>query len=466
MATLRTDNSDGYVANSGSPPIVPRVKKRIIVCCDGTWQDGVLTENRQSYTNILRLARTINHEDSRSQPAIPQIVFYQSGIGSEKNFYSEYIVGTTGGSLADKVEEAYAFIAHNYYPGDEIFLFGFSRGAYTARMTAMFIGKIGVLDRADMDHFAGIFLAYQKLGKSKDDAEIQRLNAELAPWTGHDSPGKKRADSDEDTFSVKFVGVFDTVGSLGFPEEITHKSPTIKNLFGFNDRVLGEHIQYAYHAMALNETRADFNCCKFEQTPAALQKGQVLSQKWFTGCHADIGGGYKDHDLADLTLFWMAANLENHLSLDYAYLGSLPRPTAGWGEQPPHDPIKGIYSVAHTIQRPLPTATNSVTHETIHSSVLHQQSLVESLDNVLSQNPQLVVPLQSLEDALRSHWPALKSADHDPSLPLSKTMDNITAKDTGLTTEAGKRVREKNWLGKIVRDISGLPSSTNLRECR
>jgi len=355
--------------------------------------------------------------------------------------------------LADKVEEAYAFIAHNYYPGDEIFLFGFSRGAYTARMTAMFIGKIGVLDRADMDHFAGIFLAYQKLGKSKDEAEIQRLNAELAPWTSHDSPGKKRADSDKDSFSVKFVGVYDTVGSLGLPEEITHKSPTIRNIFGFNDRVLGEHIQYAYHAMALNETRADFDCCKFEQSPAGLQKGQVLRQCWFTGCHADIGGGYKDHDLADLTLFWMAANLENHLSLDYAYLGSLPRPSAPWGEQPPHNPTTGIYSVAHKIQRTLPTDTNSVTHETIHSSVTHQRSAVEPLDKVLTQNPDLVGPLHSLEDALRNHWPVLTSADHDPSLPLRQTIDNVTQKETGLTTEAGKPVREKNWIGKIAHGI-------------
>ncbi|KAJ6509494.1 hypothetical protein C8R47DRAFT_1098890 [Mycena vitilis] len=430
-----------------------RVRKRIIVACDGTWQDGVSTENRQSYTNILRLARTINHEDNRTQPATPQIVFYQSGIGSEKGFYSEYIIGTTGGTLADKVEEAYGFIAHNYYPGDEIFLFGFSRGAYTARMTAMFIGKIGVLDRADMDHFAGIFSAYQALGKSKDEAEMQRLNEELAPWTGHDSPGKKRADSGDDSFSIKFVGVFETVGSLGLPEELTHKSPHIRNLFGFNDRLLGEHIQYAYQALAVNEPRADFDCCKFEQSPGGLRKGQVLRQCWFTGCHADIGGGYKAHDLADLTLFWMAANLEDHLSLDYAYLGSLPRPNFPWGEQSAHDPANGIYKIAKKIQRTLPTETNSVTHETIHSSVLHQKSLVEPLSIDLSQHPHLVAPLLPLEDALRGHWPVLTSTVHDPSIPLGGTVDQVTQKDTGLTTESGKRVRERNWLGKIAHEI-------------
>ncbi|KAK7064262.1 DUF2235 domain-containing protein [Favolaschia claudopus] len=374
-----------------------RIKKRIIVCCDG-W-------NRQSYTNILRLARTISHEDNRFQPAIPQI-----------NFYSQYIVGT----------RAYAFIAHNYFPGDEIFLFGFSRGAYTARMTAMFIGEIGVLDRADMDHFADIFLAYQKLGKAKDQGG--------KTITIHESRGKKRADSDRDTFTVKFIGVYDTVGSLGLPEELTRKSKVVQNIFGFNDRRLGEHVQYAYHAMALNETRADFNCCKFEQSPNALAKGQVLRQTWFTVSPSNPN---------------VQANLEPHLSLDYSYLGTLPRPTTLWGEQPPHDPLTGIYSLAHKIQRPLPTMTDSVTHETIHPSVLYQRSLVRPLDDALTENPKLVATLSPLEDALRDHWPQLVSAGHDPSVPSSETKEN-----SGRLTMNVDQARDKHWIGRLVSSIS------------
>ncbi|KAF5384893.1 hypothetical protein D9615_001489 [Tricholomella constricta] len=270
-----------------------RVPKRIVVCCDGTWQDGVSNEERSSYTNILRLARTINHEDERFKPVIPQIVFYQSGIGSDKNFYSKYIEGTTGGSLGDKVEEAYAFIAHNYHPGDEVkyFFLAFHEysdqfspyGAYTARMVAMFIGRIGVLDRKDMDHFAGIFLTYQKLGKCKDPAEAEILRRRLSPWNQHDSPGKVRADSDKTTFSVKCLGVFDTVGSFGLPEELAYCSKDVRTLFGFPDKTLGAHIERAYQALALNETRADFSCAKFEQTAAGREKKQVLKQCWFTG---------------------------------------------------------------------------------------------------------------------------------------------------------------------------------------
>ncbi|KAF7310874.1 DUF2235 domain-containing protein [Mycena chlorophos] len=435
-----------------------RAIKRIIVCCDGTWEDGVTMTNRQSYTNILRLARTMNHEDTRFNPPIPQIVFYQSGIGSEKDWYSEYVVGITGASLGDKVEEAYAFIAHNYVPGDEIFLFGFSRGAYTARMVAMFIDLIGVLDRTDMDHFATIFLAYQKLGKTEaknnmnDADEVQKLQSELSYWMSPNAPGKLRTTS-PGGFSVKLVGVFETVGSLGLPSELTHHAAS-RDVFGFNDQRLGQHIQYAYHALALNEPRADFNCCKFEQTPEGAAKGQVLSQCWFSGDHADVGGGYKHHDLADITLFWMATNIADHLSLDYQYLGSLPQPMDPYGAQPPHSPLVGIYKLAHKIQRTPPTETNNVTHETIHSSVLDQRKLNPTVGSDIQIHPQLIHPLLPLEAALKSHWPALTHAasEHNTSATQTARVATETA-DTGLTTESGHRIREKNWLGKLAHGV-------------
>ncbi|KAF7306890.1 DUF2235 domain-containing protein [Mycena indigotica] len=455
-----------------TPRAQTRVRKRIIVCCDGTWQDGpfyafVLGQqltNNQEYPQetvkatltswFVRIARTINHEDARYNPPIPQIVFYQSGIGSEKGWYSEYIVGTTGATLGDKVEEAYAFIAHNYMPGDEIFLFGFSRGAYTARMVAMFIGLIGVLDRTDMDHFAGIFLACQKLGKTKDDTEKRTLKTQLHSWTGENSPGKNRTKAPDDNFSVKFVGVFETVGSLGLPQELTHR-PGIQNVFGFNDRLLGEHIQYAYQALALNEPRADFDCCKFEQTSLAAQRGQTLSQCWFSGCHADVGGGYRNHDLADITLFWMAANVGDHLSLDYKYLGSLPQPAYPYGEQPPHDPRTGIFALSHKLQRKIPTQTNNVTHETIHASVLQQRTLSEVVDVDIVTHSHLVPPLLPLEDALRKHWASLGPPNSDDTASLQQHVKHIvTHTNTGLATESGQRIHENNWLGRLLHEVT------------
>ncbi|KAI0669822.1 hypothetical protein C8Q78DRAFT_976460 [Trametes maxima] len=370
--------------------------KRIIVCCDGTWQDGIIVKQRWKYTNILRLARAINHVDNRSQPAIHQVVFYQSGIGTE-NLYDEIVNGS-------KVEEAYAFIAHNYQPGDEIFLFGFSRGAYTARMVAMFIGAIGVLDRTEMDHFATIFVAYQKRGKSDQPDEIRRLDEELSPWTGSDAPGKRRADGGPGGFSVKVVGVFDTVGSVGMPEELTLKDAKMKSLFGFPDRLLGHHIERAYQVLALNEHRADFDCARFEQTEEGRRKGQLLRQCWFTGSHCDIGGGYEEHDLSDITLNWMISNIGDALSFDYDYVISLPRPTTFWGTQPPHNSRTGIFAVSKEIQRKLPTVTDNVTHEVIHPSVLQQVHLVPDLQEIINSNPKLVIPLCPWEEQVKLHW--------------------------------------------------------------
>ncbi|KAG6336091.1 hypothetical protein ID866_2988, partial [Astraeus odoratus] len=211
-----------------------------------TWQDGVKVKDRWKCTNILvkivqgaqsrRCAGGISDTSDRVLPNRDRELTQLLLAICRR-------LGATGLSLADKVQEAYAFIAQNYFPGDEIFLFGFSRGAYTARMVAMFIGAIGVLDKTDMDYFADIFLGYQKLGKSTDPKEIAKLKEQLDPWTSQTSRGKKRADLDRDSFTVKCVGVFDTVGSVGLPEEITHKTPPANSIFGFPNTELGDHIQ-------------------------------------------------------------------------------------------------------------------------------------------------------------------------------------------------------------------------------
>ncbi|KAK0245372.1 hypothetical protein EDD85DRAFT_873415 [Armillaria nabsnona] len=378
-----------------------RDRKRLIVCCDGTWQDGVLTQDRLLYTNTLRLARTITNEDTRSDPPIQQIVFYQSGIGSERNLYDEYVDATTGGSLADKVEEAYAFIALNYFPGDEIFLFGFSRGAYTARMVSMFIGAIGLLDRRDMDNFARIFIAYQRLAKSDDEQERQLLTDELHAFTKPDAHGLQRVNT---PFSIKCVGVFETVGSLGLPDELSLDLKKATLIFGFPDRVLGGHIERAYHALALNETRRDFDCAKYERARDGLSKGQIFKQCWFGGCHSDIGGGYRDHDLADIALIWMAANVQDMLSLDMEYLRSVPSPIAPWGSQKPHNPRTGLASLFFATERKLPLSVNNITNETIHPSVLEQAELPSALVDAIAAGHTLVEHLLPLEEEFKAKW--------------------------------------------------------------
>ncbi|EGN94668.1 hypothetical protein SERLA73DRAFT_96017 [Serpula lacrymans var. lacrymans S7.3] len=415
------------------------------------------------YTNILKLSRALNHVDERPDFPIPQIVFYQTGVGSEPNLYSEYVQGATGYSLVVKVQEAYAFIAQNFHPGDEIYLFGFSRGAYTARMIAMIIGAIGVLNRTDMDNFADIFVSYQKLGKLKDGAEKTALQKKLDPWLSHDAPGKKRADSDQDTFSIKCVGVFDTVGSLGLPEELTHHAPSTKSLFGFSDTFLGEHIERAYQALALNETRADFNCAKFDQTTGGRKKGQVLKQCWFTGSHSDIGGGWHDHDLSDLTLTWMVANIEDMLSVDMTYIKSLPDPVALWGEQQPHDPRTGIFILSDKISRTLPTKTDDVTHETIHPSVLRQAHMLPQLQKNIDEDPALVCQLLPFEQEMREHWPYVPGKyDAKQSRGSAQVISVTSAKKDFLWSSTKEVVSVGAQLGQeLFREVRQTTTTTS-----
>ncbi|EIN13795.1 hypothetical protein PUNSTDRAFT_41242 [Punctularia strigosozonata HHB-11173 SS5] len=341
------------------------------------------TTLKSSSTPLSRRTHPADRDDVR-RPKCPSASSNRSN--SKGQYFKRVIVccdgttkGAVGAHLASKVQEAYSFIAHNYRPGDEIFLFGFSRGAYTARMVAAMIGEIGVLDRTDMDHFASVFMAFQKRGKEKDPegniAEIAKLDKELHPWVQHNSPGKLRADSDEHSFSIKCVGVFDTVGS--------------------------------YHAMALNETREDFNVCKFEQTPGGHSKGQKLDQ---------IGGGWQEHDLSDLTLWWMVSKIQDIIAVDARYLTSLVDPVAPWGQLPPHDPRTGIMKLTDTVTRTLPTSTNDVTHEKIHLSVLHQSHLMPALKQNIDANPALVAELTQLEAELKHYWPFVPGT-HLPYMP-------------------------------------------------
>jgi len=123
--------------------------KRLIVCCDGTWNDA---DSAAEFTNVVRIARAIKPNDTRSSPAIPQIVYYHSGVGTS-DALDRFAGGAVGLGLSRNVRDGYAFLAANYCEEDEIFLFGFSRGAYTARSIAGLIGWVGLIHKADMDIF-------------------------------------------------------------------------------------------------------------------------------------------------------------------------------------------------------------------------------------------------------------------------------------------------------------------------
>ncbi|MDQ6665516.1 MAG: DUF2235 domain-containing protein [Acidobacteriota bacterium] len=214
-----------------------------------------------------------------------QIPLYDDGVGSVEDPFLHFVGGAFGTGLWQKIKEGYTKIAHLYEAGDPLFLFGFSRGAYTARSLAGMIAACGLPTKDFSDDMVETaFKAYRE----KDNRE--KLLETL---------------KDHNMFPAKItmVGVWDTVGSLGIPSVAGVTDPI---LYGFLDTALHPDVLNAYHAIAIDEKRLQFPATLWS-SPSA---GQTLEQVWFTGVHSDIGGGEPDDlpgatALSDITLAWM-----------------------------------------------------------------------------------------------------------------------------------------------------------------
>jgi uncharacterized protein (DUF2235 family) len=260
--------------------------RRLIVCCDGTWQSSV-TEKENIPSNVTKLARLIKRiGDDRNVKGKKwhQIVYYDGGVGTGNVSKTEGIrQGGTGAGLAENIIEAYNFIVLNWQPGDEIFCFGFSRGAYTARAVAGLVTDIGVIQPNDMQYFPEVYRAYMSNSKGesfrKSTPWTDFVNGVLSPEgekrkaegtrfpNHHDVAGQAKmwnipphgelAVSD-DSRKIKVIGVWDTVGSLGVPDIAGVSNSKLRAKYGFHNVQLSEYVQHAYHALALDERRKAF----------------------------------------------------------------------------------------------------------------------------------------------------------------------------------------------------------------
>lgn len=259
------------------------MKKRIVICADGTWNRPEKDLNKDFPTNVLKLARAIKPVGSKG---VPQQVFYDWGVGS----YEQKIVGgVTGKGLHKNILDDYRYIVQNYNPGDEIFLFGFSRGAYTIRCLCGLINNVGILKRKYANRIEEAFQHYKRPGPS------------YAP------KGKKslafRASYAHRSRKIAFVGVWDTVGAMGIPLSFLG---LFDDTDEFYDTKIGSNVAVARHAMAIDELRRDFEPTIWEPKPTVDMK-----QVWFAGAHSNVGGSYapdKDRTLlSDIPLAWMMA---------------------------------------------------------------------------------------------------------------------------------------------------------------
>lgn len=239
----------------------------MVICCDGTWQSSVgLDQNVPSnVTKLCRLVARVGTDQHDPSKKFHQIVYYDSGVGTGDLSKSEARrQGGTGAGLAENVIEAYNFIVMNYEPGDEIFCFGFSRGAYTARAVAGLVSDIGVIKPIHMQSFPDLYRTYMtndeglefrdtkgwkwftegKLSKQGEEWSKQGVSydhknpQQLAEWW-EIIPHGELAVSPESR-NVKVVGVFDTVGSLGVPDVLGINLAWKRTKYGFHNVKLTE----------------------------------------------------------------------------------------------------------------------------------------------------------------------------------------------------------------------------------
>lgn len=278
----------------------------LVICCDGTWNKPNANSAENNVSNVLRTSRRI----AAIKESFHQHVFYDWGLGS---YHDSFVAGVTGKGIDKNICDAYRYLVHNYHPEVNLFLFGFSRGAYTVRALCGLINNVGVLRR---DHAHLIPSAWN----------IYKSNAMKNHPKGINATTFAHQYSHPKT-TIKFVGVWDTVGALGIPF-------SLMGLFEPNDEFydtkLGSNVSVARQALAIDETRQDF-----EPTLWMPSDKVDMKQVWFAGSHSDIGGGYAPDDkglvLSSYPLHWMLKEAEqqglritkNHLPSSDSHLAKI-----------------------------------------------------------------------------------------------------------------------------------------------
>jgi uncharacterized protein (DUF2235 family) len=258
---------------------------RLVVCFDGTWNrpDPNADPTARVETNVCRFYEaTLN---GRLPGGAIQKKWYDSGVGTD--WWDRIVGGAFGIGIDQKIREGYQWLADNYPDPDpsdiEVFVLGFSRGAYTARSLVGMIRNCGLLRPENEHRVPEAYAIYRQRDESPDTDQAQAFR-----------------DRYSREIKIKFLGVWDTVGALGIP------LPALQWLnakeYAFHDTELTGIVENAAHAVAIDEFRVDYQATLWAPV---VKPGQQVEQRWFVGAHADVGGGYQTRLLSDITLAWM-----------------------------------------------------------------------------------------------------------------------------------------------------------------
>lgn len=288
----------------------PFLPKRIAVCIDGTWQ-RLRTETP---TNIARIARSVDHE---GKDGVKQIVIYTPGVGAANDLDSQPLNKLAGGMFGSGLErdilDTYTRICLNYQWGDDLFIFGFSRGAFSARSLAGLIRRCGLVRRRYVDMAGEAFRLYRQ-GLPPDDPVYQTFRNR---W-GKSLRGDKHSGGVTPDIPISYLGIFDTVGQRGLPSGLGPLTEGFNARFAFHSQSLGTSVAAARHAVAIDEARFAFPPTLWDNLeemngPFRLKTEPhelPYQQRWFPGGHGDIGGGGGPTPLAAFPLNWIVEGAE------------------------------------------------------------------------------------------------------------------------------------------------------------
>ena len=282
---------------SGHNP--PRPGKRLALFFDGTWNKP------ENNTNVWRLQLMLAET---GEDGMPQLKYYDEGVGTK--WFDRLTGGAFGYGLSENVRRGYRWLMEHYNPGDEIFVFGFSRGAFTARSLTGVIARCGLLKPDAPMSFAQLYERYQKGDTVRPIYELKYFR----------KPGDPEPDFEERTLLkhsyyqrnfVKMVGVWDTVGTLGIP--FGNIKGISRRTLRFHNTNLSKIVQNSYQALALDEHRkpywavlwTNFTPDKPKDTDAPQVDKRYVEQRWFAGAHCNVGGGYRNDLLPQRPLVWM-----------------------------------------------------------------------------------------------------------------------------------------------------------------
>lgn len=303
--------------------------RRLVLCCDGVWNRA----EHAAPTNAYKFAGGVA---LGAQGSVAQLVKYM-GPGPRPPLWRR-----RPPTLRPEIEACYRWLVVNYRPGDEIYLVGFSKGAFVARTIAGVVQRCGILRPAEAGRIGEALTLYRNRELTAESLELRGFRSSRS-WEA----------------SIRFLGVWETVGERGIPWVRLARIHPSKRRWRFHNTRLGHGVERAYQAVAIDERRGGYQPTLWAAVP---NKRQVIQQVWFAGVHADVGGGHPVADLAEIPLQWMIAKAkEAGLVFGSRYFGAVApddrspdesRRIGVWIRADPMGPIHDSRRGIHRLVRP------------------------------------------------------------------------------------------------------------------